>query len=292
MDSFKQYFCHGWKREFRLSTSTEARWKYCRSYFWEELEYNSSEDEDHPSNFKPFEIKEPEVTETPVVQRTNSKPTVTLSNLMQTSDTGRAQRVYRIEQNLGTTDMSGMFSNLSGLLSGIIGEQLANQVAEQSMGNIIHQVMQTDIPTTSTNPASKDAVDRLKRGSYKDLLKSLDFKDMKIVSRDKEQINLQETILKNSANKQCSVWKDEFTDAQKDLIRMPCLHIFHETCLIPWLEKNNSWPTWRHELPKDEQKSECSTPYTQQQVFTTNFSSSGPTIITNQTFSFSNLRNR
>ena len=124
---------------------------------------------------------------------------------MQTSDTGRAQRVYRIEQNLGTTDMSGMFSNLSGLLSGIIGEQLANQVAEQSMGNIIHQVMQTDIPTTSTNPASKDAVDRLKRGSYKDLLKSLDFKDMKIVSRDKEQINLQETILKNSANKQCSV---------------------------------------------------------------------------------------
>ena len=225
MDSFKQYYCHGWKKNFRLSTSIEVKCKYWGSYFWEELEYNSSDEEDHPSYFQPYTISEPEVTEPPVIERTSSKPTVTLSNLMQTSSTGRAQKVYRIEQNLGSTDMAGMFSNLSGLLSGIIGEQLANQVAEQSMGNIIHQVMQNDIPTTATNPASKEAIENLKRGSYKDLSKNLEFKDLKIVNRDKTQINLQETF-KNSESKQCSVCTDEFTDEQSDLVRMPCMHIF------------------------------------------------------------------
>ena len=37
-----------------------------------------------------------------------------------------------------------------------------------------------------------------------------------------------------------------------EVILMPCTHQFHNECLIPWLEKHNTCPTCRHELPTDD----------------------------------------
>jgi hypothetical protein len=41
-------------------------------------------------------------------------------------------------------------------------------------------------------------------------------------------------------------------DVDEEVVLMPCKHRFHEGCIIPWLQKTNSCPVCRHELPTDD----------------------------------------
>ncbi|XP_058809098.1 E3 ubiquitin-protein ligase RNF181-like [Phymastichus coffea] len=69
--------------------------------------------------------------------------------------------------------------------------------------------------------------------------------------------NLEEVEHKNEAGakEQCPVCLIDF---EKGIIskRMPCKHSFHKECIEPWLEKTNSCPVCRHELPTDDENYE------------------------------------
>ncbi|KAG8513441.1 E3 ubiquitin-protein ligase RNF181 [Galemys pyrenaicus] len=39
---------------------------------------------------------------------------------------------------------------------------------------------------------------------------------------------------------------------EETAIEMPCHHLFHSNCILPWLSKTNSCPLCRHELPTDD----------------------------------------
>lgn len=48
----------------------------------------------------------------------------------------------------------------------------------------------------------------------------------------------------------CTVCQDNVNMGSKAMV-MPCGHIFHPDCVLPWLKDNNTCPVCRYELPTD-----------------------------------------
>jgi hypothetical protein len=59
------------------------------------------------------------------------------------------------------------------------------------------------------------------------------------------------TALQEAQGTKCTVCLVEFEEGEGTR-QMPCGHLFHPRCILPWLEKTNSCPLCRHELPTDD----------------------------------------
>ncbi|KAL3618112.1 hypothetical protein CASFOL_038433 [Castilleja foliolosa] len=91
---------------------------------------------------------------------------------------------------------------------------------------LIQQLAENDPNRYGTPPASKSAVEKL------------------------PDIKITDEIL-GSDSYQCAVCTDSF-ELKGEAKQMPCKHIYHKDCLLPWLELHNSCPICRYELPTDD----------------------------------------
>ncbi|KAL7110986.1 hypothetical protein ACP275_05G060400 [Erythranthe tilingii] len=91
---------------------------------------------------------------------------------------------------------------------------------------LIQQLADNDPNRYGTPPAAKSAVEAL------------------------PSITVDEALMKSDLA-QCAVCKDDF-EMGTVVKQMPCKHVYHEECIMPWLELHNSCPVCRYELPTDD----------------------------------------
>lgn len=51
--------------------------------------------------------------------------------------------------------------------------------------------------------------------------------------------------------KECVICKEEMKQG-RDVCKLPCTHLFHWMCILPWLRKTNTCPCCRFRLPSDD----------------------------------------
>ncbi len=115
----------------------------------------------------------------------------------------------------------------------LIVSLLAHQ-EDGDMENIINYIMQNDNNRYGNPPASKKVIDSLEKVTVSE-------ENIKCLRKDS---NIDEEV-------SCSVCKDHF-EVSQDLVYLPCKHVYHEDCILPWLKERNSCPTCRFELPTDD----------------------------------------
>jgi len=64
--------------------------------------------------------------------------------------------------------------------------------------------------------------------------------------------NVKVTIKVSESERNDCVICQELYEEGTVVIKLPCNHLFHETCLLQWLKVQHSCPTCRYELPTTE----------------------------------------
>lgn len=154
-----------------------------------------------------------------VVRRRRRGPTVTL----QLSGDGDRERVIMINPFNQTIVVQGGGGG-NGSQTHPIGS-LGDYFTGHGLEQLLQHLAENDPNRYGTPPAKKEAVEAIPTVTIKEQEKAV----------------------------QCSVCLDDF-EVGNEVKEMPCKHMFHDKCIIPWLELHSSCPVCRYELPSDETK--------------------------------------
>ncbi|KAL3530782.1 hypothetical protein ACH5RR_010104 [Cinchona calisaya] len=131
-------------------------------------------------------------------------------------DGGGGERSYELFYDDGSgSGLRPLPSSMSEFLMGSGFDRLLDQLA---------QIEVNGLTRPENPPASKSAIESMPK--------------VEIVST---HIN---------SNSHCAVCKEPF-DLGSEAREMPCKHIYHPDCILPWLSIRNSCPVCRHELPAE-----------------------------------------
>ncbi|KAI0500519.1 hypothetical protein KFK09_018733 [Dendrobium nobile] len=110
---------------------------------------------------------------------------------------------------------------------GSSAENIGEYVYGPGLEHVVQQLFENDPNRYGTPPASKSAVEAL------------------------PIIEISEEMVAGDVEAQCAVCKDEF-ELGAEAMQMPCKHIYHQDCIVRWLELHNSCPVCRFELPTED----------------------------------------
>ncbi|KQK20096.1 E3 ubiquitin-protein ligase RING1-like [Brachypodium distachyon] len=117
---------------------------------------------------------------------------------------------------------------LSGLAgAGAGGINLGDYFMGSGLEQLIQQLAENDPNRYGTPPAAKSAVAAL------------------------PDVAVSATMMAADGGAQCAVCMDDF-ELGASAKQLPCKHVFHKDCILPWLDLHSSCPVCRHELPTDE----------------------------------------
>ncbi|KAK6925450.1 Zinc finger, RING-type [Dillenia turbinata] len=131
-------------------------------------------------------------------------------------------------QNLraGGANIQFVIENHSGDQAFRLPSNLGDYFIGPGLEQLIQQLAENDPNRYGTPPASKSAVEGL------------------------PSIKVTDELLASDSS-QCAVCMDTF-ELGTEAKQMPCKHIYHSDCILPWLELHNSCPVCRYELPTDD----------------------------------------
>ncbi|KAG2294394.1 hypothetical protein Bca4012_004522 [Brassica carinata] len=237
----KMFFCYQCNRTVTISISSASSDPFCPLCSGGFLEEHDEPNPNPPPNLNPgggfFPMADPFSTLLPLLFGSSSSSTANPSFSGQPSMQPRSTRndafdpVSFLQNHLQHLRSSGTHvqfvienhpSDPSNRIPGNLGDYFFGPGLEQ----LIQQLAENDPNRYGTPPASKSAVDGL------------------------PTVKVTKDMLRSEMN-QCAVCMDEFEDGG-DVKQMPCKHVFHQDCLMPWLELHNSCPVCRFELPTDD----------------------------------------
>lgn len=112
----------------------------------------------------------------------------------------------------------------------ITGININDSPFDFAIHHIMGQLEQLEQPMRS--PTDRQVLENLPRKKFGQIKDSLIFKNNNC----------------NGEVDSCVVCHEAYKD-NDDIIELPCKHVFHETCIVPWLEGHNTCPVCRHTLP-------------------------------------------